>query len=139
MSVESTRKVVEQYWNSEHTDNSLLADDVVFTLMATGEETRTPEGVAGMLHYFYHVAFDAVAINDNVIFGDGNALFEGHVVGKHTGEFAGVPATGKDVNVPIAVSYDLANDKIQRARIYFEIPVLMQQLGIAPAQEQAAG
>jgi hypothetical protein len=29
------------------------------------------------------------------------------------------------------VSYDLENDKIQRARIYFEMPVLMQQLGVA--------
>ncbi len=138
MSVESTHKVMEQYWSSEHTDNSVLADDVVFTMMATGEDTHTPEGVAGLLHYFYRVAFDAVATTDNIIIGDGKALFEGHVVGKHTGEFAGIPATGKDIKVPIAVSYEVANDKINRARIYFEIPVLMKQLGLAPTQAQAA-
>lgn len=84
----------------------------------------------GMLNYFYHIAFDAVAPADNTIFSDGKAMVEGHFVGKHIGEFAGIPATNKDVNVPICVVYDLENDKISRGRVYFEMPVLMQQLGV---------
>lgn len=129
MSIESTRDVMMKYWNSEHGDVSMMADDVVFTMMSTGEEARTPEGVLGLLNHFYREAFDARAETNNVIIGDGKAMVEGHVVGTHIGEFAGVPPTGNEIRVPICVSYDLENDKIQRARIYLETPVLMQQLG----------
>jgi predicted ester cyclase len=59
------------------------------------------------------------------------------VVGKHIGEFAGIPATGKDFRVPLCVVYDLDNDLIKRARIYFELPVLFQQLGVTPGATQA--
>lgn len=131
MSVESTRDVMMKYWDAEHSDASMMADDVVFTMMPTGEETRTPDGVLGLLNYFYHVAFDATASTENTIIGDGHAMVEGHVIGKHIGEFAGIPATGKDIRVPICVSYDLEDDRIRRARVYFEMPVLMRQLGVA--------
>jgi steroid delta-isomerase-like uncharacterized protein len=130
MSVESTREVMMRYFDSEHSDVSMMADDVVFTIMATGQEHRGPDGVMGMLNYFYHFAFDATAPAENTIFGDGKAMVEGHFTGKHIGEFAGIPATNKDVRVPICVVYDLENDKIKRGRVYFEMPVLMQQLGV---------
>lgn len=130
MSVESTIDVMTRYFDSEHSDVSMMADDVVFTIMATGQEHRGREGVMGMLTYFYHIAFDAMATTENTIFGDGKALIEGDFVGKHIGEFAGIPATNKEVRVPICVVYDLVNDKISRGRVYFEMPVLMQQLGV---------
>jgi steroid delta-isomerase-like uncharacterized protein len=135
MSVESTYKVMRKYWDSEHSDTSMMADDVVFTMMANGDETRTPEGVLQMLHYFYHVAFEATAETTNEIVADGKAMVEGHVVGRHIGEFAGIPATGKEIRVPICVVYDVEDEQIRRARIYFEIPVLLAQLGAA---EEAA-
>ena len=130
MSVESTREVMMRYFNSEHSDVSAMADDVVFTIMATGQEHSGPEGVLGMLNYFYHIAFDATAETKNTIFADGQAVFEGDFVGKHIGEFIGVPATNKAVRVPICVVYDLKNDQITKGRVYFEIPALMQQLGV---------
>lgn len=133
MSIESTRDAMMKYFNSDHTDLSMMADDVVFTMMATGQETRGREAIREMLHFFYHVAFDATATTSNTMFADQQALVEGEIIGKHIGEFAGVPATGRNIRVPICVVYDLESDRIKRARIYFEIPVLMQQLGAARA------
>jgi predicted ester cyclase len=130
MSVESTREVMTQYFNSDHSDTSMMDDDVVFTIMATGQSHRGPEAVLGMLNYFYHIAFDATAETKNLIFADGQAVIEGDFVGRHIGEFAGIPATNKDVRVPLAVIYDLKNDRITQGRVYFEMPALMQQLGI---------
>ena len=130
MSIESTRDTMLRYFNSEHSDVSLLAEDAVFAVMATGQENQGREGVLGMLNYFYHIAFDATATPSVTLFTENNALWEGEFVGKHIGEFAGIPATGKDVRVPLAVVYDLENDQIKRGRIYFEMPVLFQQLGI---------
>ena len=131
MSVESTRETMQRYFNSEHDDASMMAEDVVFTVMATGEEHHGRNGVLGMLHYFYQVAFEATFANRVTLFGDENAMIEGDFVGKHLGEFAGVPATGKDVRVPLCVVYDLENDLIKRGRVYFEMPALMQQLGVS--------
>jgi steroid delta-isomerase-like uncharacterized protein len=129
MSIESTRKVMNQYFDAQHSDVSVMAEDVVFTIMATGQEYKTPEGVHGMLVYFYQIAFNASAEKSNIFFADGKALWEGTFIGTHIGEFAGVPATGKDVRVPLCVVYDLENDRIVRGRVYFEMPVLMAQLG----------
>jgi steroid delta-isomerase-like uncharacterized protein len=131
MSVESTREIMTKYFNSGHSDVSMMADDVVFTVMATGQEHQSPEGILQMLNYFYHVAFDATAETKNTIFADGKAVVEGDFVGRHIGEFAGIPATNKEVRVPICIIYDLENDLIKRGRIYFEMPVLFQQLGVS--------
>ena len=128
MSVESTRKVITKYLDSKHSDVSVLAKDVVFTNMPTGDEFRGPEGVSQMLNYMYHTAFDADAEIKNTIFGDGRAVMEADFVGKHIGEFAGIPATNKRVRVPLCVVYDLENDQIKRARVYLEVPVLLKQL-----------
>ena len=130
MSVKRTNEIMRQYWDSEHSDVSMMADDVVFTVMASGQEAHGPEGVLGLLNYFYHVAFDATAENTAEIIEDGKAVWEGDFVGKHVGEFAGIPATGKQVRVPLCVVYDVKDDQIKRVRIYFEIPALLAQLGV---------
>jgi steroid delta-isomerase-like uncharacterized protein len=131
MSVESTREIMTKYFESGHSDVSMMADDVVFTVMATGQEHHNPDGIVQMLNYFYHIAFDARAETKNTIFADGKAVVEGDFVGKHIGEFAGIPATNKEVRVPMCVIYDLENDSIKRGRIYFEMPILFQQLGVS--------
>jgi steroid delta-isomerase-like uncharacterized protein len=131
MSIDSTREAITKYLDSKHSDVSMMADDVVFTHMATGEEHHGPEGVLQMLNYFYHVAFDADAVTRNTIFADGKAVLEADFVGKHIGEFAGISATNKQVHVPLCVVYDLEKDQIKRGRVYFEMPVLLQQLGVS--------
>jgi predicted ester cyclase len=83
-----------------------------------------------MLHYFYHLAFEADATTTNAIFADGQAVVEGDFVGKHIGDFGGIPPTNKDVRVPICVVYDLENDLITRGRVYFESDALRAQLGV---------
>jgi len=128
MSVDTTREAITRYVESEHTDLSMMADDVVFTNMATGEEHHGIDSVRAMLEYVYHTAFDAHAETRNMFFADGKAVLEADFVGKHIGEFAGVPATGKDVRVPLCVIYDLKADKITRGRIYFEAPVFLAQV-----------
>jgi steroid delta-isomerase-like uncharacterized protein len=129
MSVQRTRDAVERYLNSAHTDLSMMADDVVFTTMATGDEHRGVEGVRRMLRYVYHEAFEATAETRNRIYAENNAVLEGDFVGKHIGTFAGIEATGRQVRVPLCVVYDLQDGRIVRGRVYLEIPVMMQQLG----------
>jgi len=131
VTIDRTREVMSRYWESDHQDVSVMADDVVFSHMATGDEHRGPEAVGRMLDYMYRQAFDATAETRSRICGDDQAVLEAEFVGKHIGEFAGIPATGRSVRVPLCVVYDLESDKIKRARVYIELPVLMRQLGKA--------
>src|SRR5690348_12037672 len=128
MTATATREVMTSYFDSDHSDVSMMSEDVVFTIMATGEEYAGRDGVMRMLNFFYREAFEADAETTNTIFAEGKAVLEGNFVGRHTGDFAGIPATGKEVRVPLCVVYDLENDQIVRGRVYFEMPVLMQQL-----------
>lgn len=125
----STRAVVTKYLDSKHTDASVLADDVVFTNMASGDRHEGPEAVLGMLHYLYHVAFDADAEIRSLIVESEHAVMEADFVGTHIGEIAGVAATNRRVRVPLCVVYRVDGGKIKSARIYFEVPALMEQLG----------
>jgi steroid delta-isomerase-like uncharacterized protein len=128
--VMNTQEVISKWIDSEHTDTSVLADDVVFTTMNTAEGDRGPEGVSQSLNYIYHVAFDARFELRNLIIDGGIGAAEADFVGEHIGEFAGIPPTHKQVRVPLCVVYEVEDDKIKRARIYFEMPAMFEQLGV---------
>ena len=98
--------------------------------MNTAEEDCGPEGVLESLNYIYHVAFDARFELTNLIIEGGIGVTEADFVGEHIGEFAGIPPTHKHVRVPLCVVYEVEDDKIKRARIYFEMPAMFEQLGV---------
>ncbi len=130
MSVKKTRKVMKKYFGGGHDLAELMANDVEFTIVGTGEVHQGPEAVGAMLKHIYSVAFDAKAEITNTVYGKKGASAEFNIKGKHIGEFAGIPATGKEVDVPVVVNYDVEDGKIKRGRVYMEMPVLLEQLGI---------
>jgi predicted ester cyclase len=118
-----------RFFNAEHGDVSMMSEDVVFTVMATGEERKGREGVQGMFNYRYHIVFDAASTTRVLLFGENNAMLEGDFVGKHIGEFNGIPATGLEVHLPLCVVYEIENDQIKHDRVHFETPSLLKKLG----------
>ena len=99
MSIVETRNTVEKFVNE--IDISQVAEDAVYTMMADGQETKGREAIQQLIQYFYTIAFEGVHETTNMIFADSHATVEGFLVGRHIGEFAGIPATGKEVRVPI--------------------------------------
>lgn len=125
-SVEETRQVLEAY-AAEH-DTSLIAPDAVFHDIASGQDYVGREAIAAMLQHVYHVAFQARAEVVRTTVGHGTAVLEGVLVGTHTGEFAGVPATGRQVRIPLVVSYRIANGSVQEADVYLLVSSFLQQV-----------
>ncbi|GGK75015.1 ester cyclase [Ornithinimicrobium pekingense] len=125
-SVEETRQVLEAY-AAEH-DTSLIAPDAVFHDVASGKDYVGREAIATMLHHVYHVALQARAEVVRTTVGEGTAVLEGFVVGTHTGEFAGVAATGRQVRVPLVVSYRIADGYVQEADVYLLVSNFLQQV-----------
>jgi hypothetical protein len=117
---------MDEYFKTH--DSKYIAEDGVFIHMSNGEVIRGREAVGQFLHYIYHVAFDAKAVEHSRIVTEDKAVIEGHFLGKHIGEFAGIPATNREVNVPICVTYDLENGLIKQARVYMMMDSMMLQL-----------
>ena len=117
-------------------DLKYLAEDAVFRNLGTGEVYKGREEIGGMLHFMYHVAFDATAEKVNHVITENKAVVEAYFKGRHVGEIAGMKATNKEVDVPLCVSYDLENGLIKEARIYMLGEVLLTQLGVASAPRQ---
>ena len=109
-------------------DARYVAEDAVFINKATGERIEGRNAIGETLNFFYRVAFDAHAEITNVLVLEDRALAEGLFMGKHIGEFAGIPATGKIVSVPLCVTYTLEKCLIKEARVYMMIDALMKQL-----------
>ena len=110
-------------------DTIHIAENAVFKSLDTAQEFKGREAIEQMLNYFYHVAFDARIIINNIIVTNNNAVLEATFTGRHIGEFANVPPTNKEVNVPMCVAYDMNEDGlVKEGRIYMLMDVMMQQL-----------
>jgi steroid delta-isomerase-like uncharacterized protein len=140
MSIESTRKTLTAYLESlvrRDPYGQYFADEATFTVMGAGQEVKGREAVEQFIRYFHEQAFDARPELKTTIIDDGIAAIEADFVGTHTGEFAGVSASGNKVNVPYAVTYDIQDDKITALRAYIPMDVLLQQIGASSAPVQA--
>jgi len=80
---------------------------VVATFEGTDQRADGREAAGQLIRYVHEGAFDARPEVKTLITGNGRAAIEADFVGTHTGEFAGIPATGRAVRVPYSVVYDL--------------------------------
>jgi steroid delta-isomerase-like uncharacterized protein len=116
-----------RYWDDD--DLSVVAEDAVYTLTHSGREIRGREEVKRFLEDFYTRAFEAKFKVANRIIDDGRAVLEGRFIGRQIGEFEGIAATNREIDVPICVVYELEDDQIKRVRVFLQAIVLRKQLG----------
>ena len=58
--------------------------------------------------------------------------------GTHENEFAGIPATGNEVEIPVFLIYRIEDGLIAEHWMQADVMGLMQQLGALPAPEEAS-
>jgi steroid delta-isomerase-like uncharacterized protein len=131
MSVEAAAQIMRSYLEvflgrGDFAD--YFTDDVTWTAVGTGQELRGRQPVRDFLIWMHTQAFDAHPKVKTLVVGDGQAALEADFVGTHTGEFLGIPATGKSVQVPYCVVYDLQDDKLVALRAYIPMDLFAQQL-----------
>ncbi|CAN5765791.1 hypothetical protein BH20CHL2_BH20CHL2_04790 [soil metagenome] len=105
-----------------------MAEDVTFTTMETGDVTHGRDDVVGLITFMHHQAFDASPVVRTLIVDDGQAALEADFVATHTGEFAGIGPTGRQVSVPYAITYDIEDDSITALRMYMAMTSLVGKL-----------
>ena len=121
MSIEETQAVMDTYIAALLAREDIapyFSDDVVLELVDVGQRVEGRDEVVAAIVELHEQTFDAAPELTNAVIGEGTAAAEVVFVGTHTGDFAGIPASGQQVAVPYAVFYDLADGKITALRIH---------------------
>jgi len=121
MSTEETQAAIDAYLAALVAREDIapfFSDDVVLELVDVGQAIQGRDAVAGAIVELHEQTFDARPELTHLLVGEGTAAVEAIFVGTHTGEFVGIPATGREVAVPYAVFYDLAEGEITALRIH---------------------
>jgi predicted ester cyclase len=129
--MDTERKVMQDYLDAlvKRADfPAYLTDDVVATFEGTSQRADGREAAGQLIRYVHEGAFDARMELKNLLTEQGKAAIEADFAGTHTGEFAGIPPTGRAVHVPYSVIYDLRGGQISALRIYFPMSQLIDQL-----------
>jgi steroid delta-isomerase-like uncharacterized protein len=130
------RKVIDIYNSRDVTRfDELLADDCV--LVRNGIEARGKDAVKRVLGKLYSAIPDIeYRIDDVVAAGDKVALrWSGR--GTHSGEYMGVPPTGKQLRYDGITFYELNGDRLQRIWVSVNLLGLLRVLSArVPAEPQ---
>ena len=121
MSIEETQAVMDAYFAALVGREDIapyFSDDVVLELVDAGQRIEGRDEVVDAIVELHEQTFDARPEVKNLVIGEGTAAAELVFVGTHTGDFAGIPASGMQVAVPYAAFYDLADAKITALRIH---------------------
>jgi steroid delta-isomerase-like uncharacterized protein len=105
-----------------------FADDVLWTTMEDGQEVRGRDAVRDLIVSLHAQLFEATPELRTLVCGDGVAALEAVFDGRHTAEFAGIPATGAHVRLPYTMFYELDGDRITQLRGYLSLAALAAEL-----------
>jgi steroid delta-isomerase-like uncharacterized protein len=131
------RRAVEEVWNQGNYDalREFVSSDIVIHLPAGSNEIHGPEGIQQFFEAtragFPDLHF---TIEDQLAEGDRVAT-RWSARATHTGEFEGMPPTGKQVTLSGTDIDRIANGKVVECWSYSDDLGLMQQLGAIPTPE----
>lgn len=84
---------------------------------------------------FFEGAFPKYELFIEEIMAEGNKiLIQARATGTNTGEFNGIPPTGRQMDLPFAIRYTLENGKIVDHWLIADQMLLLEQLGIMEPQ-----
>lgn len=136
------QRFYEELWNRRNVDvaDEIFASNCVTHQLHSGDEVsvapRNPDSVK------HHVA-DWLAGFPDLRFTVEQMIAEDHLVvsqsvmhGTHTGNWMGIPATGKAVSIRMMVIHRIADRKIVEDWVLVEALGFFQQLGLASSTEK---
>jgi steroid delta-isomerase-like uncharacterized protein len=60
-------------------------------------------------------------------------LMEVTITGTHEGEWAGIPPTGRRMEVPVAAIFEFDEDRLLCEKVYLDFAAVLTQIGVPPA------
>ncbi len=119
MSAQQNIQIVRDYLAGRGPE--LIAEDATFLDLTKPAPIRGREAIEAMFHRYYDEAFPgASAEYRNWVGNDDCVVLEFTFRGVNTGSFEGRPPSGRSVEVPMCVIYDVQDGIIRQARLYYD-------------------
>lgn len=135
------RRAVEEVWNRGNYAvlDEIVARDFVIHAATPGDEIHGPEGAERFL-VMLRAAFPDIHFTIDDQFADGDRVATRWTArATHTGEFQGIPPTGKQISLT-AIDIDrIADGKVVECWTNSDDLGLLQQLGVVPTPGPASG
>lgn len=92
-----------------------------------GEEA-VRELLQGLVQGFpdFHADIRKIRHADDAVFG------EAIITGTHDGEWAGLPPTGRRIEVPVAAIFEFDEDRLLCEKVYMDFAAVLTQIGVLP-------
>ena len=96
---------------------------------ASDGEEAVRELLQGIMHALpdLHVDMGKLRHADDAVFG------EGLITGTHHGEWAGIPPTGRRVEVPVLAIFEFDEDRLLCEKVHMDMATMLSQMGVLPA------
>ncbi len=107
-----------------------FTDDVSLDMVGAGIFVRGRDEVAAATRAAHFEVFDSAVEFTSIVVDDSGAkgALEAIFAARQIGEFAGIPATARDVRVPYSVHYELTDGRISALRVYGLVQGLLSAL-----------
>ncbi len=116
-----SKKVVKEYWDAISGKPKPLA--------LLEEYVSDPEFINHIMAYEKSFPnYELLA--DDYICEDDKVVVRARVKGTHNGDLMGIPPTGKTIDLPFSVIYQINDEKIVKGWLFVDRMELMNQLGI---------
>lgn len=99
-------------------------------------EVHGPDGLETWMRAITNSFPDFRADVQEMLSSDDRVMYEVTLSGTHEGEFAGIPPTGRDVELSAMESYRVADGAIQEHRTYYDRQEFLDQLGLTDEAAQ---
>jgi predicted ester cyclase len=96
-----------------------------------------PEGMKAVIGMFLAGFPDFQVVVEQIVADGDFVCTRGHFTGTHTGDFQGIPATGKAINATYIDMWRLEADRAVENWAQLDMLGLMQQLGVLPVPQPA--
>ena len=142
MSTEQNKAIVRRVFDEiVNKGNLAVADELLAADYVNHEFPAPAPGAEGfkLVTTMFRSAFPDIVVTLEDEFAEGDRVVtRGVFVGTHTGDFMGIPATGRKVSIKYLDIWRLENGKAKENWVQMDLLGLMQQLGVIPAPGQAS-
>ena len=142
MSTEQNKTIVRRVFDEIVNKGNLgVADELLAADYVNHDFPAPAPGAEGfkLVTTMFRSAFPDIVVTLEDEFAEGDRVVtRGVFVGTHTGDFMGIPATGRQVSIKYLDIWRLENGKAKENWVQMDLLGLMQQLGVIPAPGHAA-
>ena len=135
---EQNKIIIRRLFNEGMNQKKLyLIDEIIGASYINHDMPGTERGPAGFkkLVQSFTDGFADMHIHLSEVIAEGDIVVtRGEWTGTHTGDFMGMPATGKKIKIKYIDMWRMENEKAVENWVQMDMSSLMQQLGMMPAQ-----